>query len=402
MSTISISRYIGLRYLRARHTQRFVSVLSLISVIGIALGVIAIITVISVMNGFQDELRTRLLGVASHLVASRPTSVEIDWTSVAASLQNEDEVVSVSRYIESDVILIHAENVAPAILRGVVAGTPQAGLPDVSGDGVILGRELAAMLEVVPGETLSIVVPEVIAGGAGVVPRRREVRVAGLMQANVPQYDSALALLEIDRTTEFLKGIPVDSGVRIMLGDMDRVFDVMPRLQTKYPELEFQSWAQMHRTFFTALKIEKIVMFAILLMVIAVATFNIVATLAVTVSEKQADIAILKTLGASEATVRAIFLVQGSIMGLLGTGLGVLIGVPLAVFFPEVIAGIETLFGFKVFSPDMFYISEIPSRLLWIDVVRVAVFAFLITLLAAWHPARRAARVQPAQALRYE
>lgn len=411
---VSISRFVGLRYLRARRNDRFVSILSLISIVGIALGVVTLITVISVMNGFQAELRGRLLSMASHLVISQSTTTKAPWAEIKESLEHHELVVDASRFIEADVILNRDKNVAPAVMRGVDSATlikmlsvdgplniRQERLLD-EGGGVVLGRELASVLGVYTGETVSILVPEVVAGGAGVVPRRRELRVMAILQVNVPQYDSTLVLLHEDVAADFLSGIQADAGLRIMLTDMDEVFDLIPQLQARYPDLKIESWASMHQSFFTAIKIEKIVMFVVLLMVIAVAAFNIIATLAVTVSEKQSDIAILKTLGATEATIRSIFLVQGGVIGLLGIGFGVLIGVPLAIFFPEVIAGIETLFGFKVFSPDMFYISKIPSKLLWGDLLWVVSFAFLTTVLATWQPARRAAKVEPARALRYE
>lgn len=411
---VSISRFVGLRYLRARRNDRFVSILSLISIVGIALGVVTLITVISVMNGFQAELRGRLLSMASHLVISQSTTTKAPWAEIKESLEHNELVVDASRFIEADVILNRDKNVAPAVMRGVDSATlikmlsvdgplniRQERLLD-EGGGVVLGRELASVLGVYTGETVSILVPEVVAGGAGVVPRRRELRVMAILQVNVPQYDSTLVLLHEDVAADFLSGIQADAGLRIMLTDMDEVFDLIPQLQARYPDLKIESWASMHQSFFTAIKIEKIVMFVVLLMVIAVAAFNIIATLAVTVSEKQSDIAILKTLGATEATIRSIFLVQGGVIGLLGIGFGVLIGVPLAIFFPEVIAGIETLFGFKVFSPDMFYISKIPSKLLWGDLLWVVSFAFLTTVLATWQPARRAAKVEPARALRYE
>jgi lipoprotein-releasing system permease protein len=383
---------------------------------GISLGVVVLIVVMSVMNGFQTELRERLLGLASHLVIYTHSPQAHRLEPVSEYLKTDPNVLSVTWYVEADILVSQDQSVIPAQLRGfdpeereLVEGI----LPFLQGvenvpslrfwdQGVILGSELAEALGVGPGETVSLLVPEIQSDGIGMMPRIQTYRIIATLRANVPQYDGTLAMLSRSNTQTFLADIDPATGVRVTLNEYTDAFSLARVLKTRFPDMTVLTWADMHKSFFAAIKIEKMVMFVILLLIIAVAAFNIVSTLAVTVSEKQSDIAILMTLGASPRMIRWIFLIQGSVVGVIGVVIGLLAGIPMALFFPQLIGGLEWLLGFKVFSPDVFYISEIPSILLWKDVAGVTLFTLVTALLATLYPSWRASSIAPATALRYE
>jgi lipoprotein-releasing system permease protein len=335
---------------------------------------------------------------------------------VSEYLKTDPNVLSVTWYVEADILVSQDQSVIPAQLRGfdpeereLVEGI----LPFLQGvenvpslrfwdQGVILGSELAEALGVGPGETVSLLVPEIQSDGIGMMPRIQTYRIIATLRANVPQYDGTLAMLSRSNTQTFLADIDPATGVRVTLNEYTDAFSLARVLKTRFPDMTVLTWADMHKSFFAAIKIEKMVMFVILLLIIAVAAFNIVSTLAVTVSEKQSDIAILMTLGASPRMIRWIFLIQGSVVGVIGVVIGLLAGIPMALFFPQLIGGLEWLLGFKVFSPDVFYISEIPSILLWKDVAGVTLFTLVTALLATLYPSWRASSIAPATALRYE
>lgn len=406
--------FIGLRYLRARRRNRFLSFISGISIIGIALGVLSLITVISIMNGFQAELRDRLLGMASHVIIST-TDTTFNHQAVQSEVLKYPQVKGVAPYIEGDVMIGHGKNISPAIMRGIDLDTESqvSSLMEsvISGDiskiengeqNLAIGVELSEQLGLFVGDTVSLIVPLSREGSAAIVPRIKPYSVVAIFRANIHRYDSTLIVSSMHNVDELLSNTGADRGERLLLHNMDDAFALQKQFQQKFSDYKVRDWADMHASFFSAIKIEKIAMFAILMLIITVAAFNIVSTMAMGVAEKQSDIAILKTIGASSNRILKIFLIQGSTIGLLGTGIGAAAGIIVANNIAGWIAFIEKIFGVKAFDPNVFYISEIPSVMYWQDVLLVTFFSLVISILATIYPALRAANIQPAEALRYE
>ena len=370
------------------------------------------------MNGFQSELRDRLLGMASHVIISKNTAINIgdfDHQLVSKAMHQVQTPKGMAPFVESDVMVGYQKNISPANLRGVdlakedqvstLTNSVIAGdIAQIDGDEqtLAIGVELADQLELYVGDTVSVIVPIAKENSATITPRVEPYKVVAIFRANIHRYDSTMIITSINNAKEFLHGTGYDRGERVLLNNMDDAFTLKGDLQSKLPGYTVRDWADMHASFFTAIKIEKITMFAILLLIITVAAFNIVSTMAMGVAEKQSDIAILKTIGASSSGILRIFLLQGSIIGILGTGIGCIGGVIVANNIASWIAGIEDLFGAKVFNPDVFYVSEIPSVMLWSDVALVTGFSLLISVLATIYPAVRASSTHPALALRYE
>ncbi len=406
--------FIGLRYLRARRRNKFLSFISGLSIIGIALGVLSLITVISIMNGFQAELRDRLLGMASHVIISKNDGT-FDHQLVTEKMMSLQTPRGIAPFVESDVMIGHEKNISPGNLRGIDLGKEDqvSTLTNtiIAGDisqinsyehTLAIGTELADQLELYVGDTVSMIVPIAKENSAAITPRVEPFKVVAIFRANIHRYDSTMVITSISNAKKFLHGTGYDIGERILLDNMDDAFILKDQLTAILPGYTVRDWADMHASFFSAIKIEKITMFAILLLIITVAAFNIVSTMAMGVSEKQSDIAILKTIGASSSRILKIFLLQGSIIGILGTGLGCIGGVVVASNIASWIAALEKLFGTKVFNPDVFYVSEIPSVMYWSDVSLVTIFSLLISVLATIYPAIRASNTHPALALRYE
>ena len=406
--------FIGLRYLRARRRNRFLSFISGLSIIGIALGVLSLITVISIMNGFQAELRDRLLGMASHVIISKNEGI-FDHDLVTQKVFDLQKPKGMAPFIESDVMIGHQKNISPANLRGIDLTkenqvsilTQSIAAGDISkienGEkNIAIGIELADQLELYLGDTVSLIVPLSKGNSAAITPRVEPYKVVAIFRANIHRYDSTMVITSLENAKEFLTDTGYERGQRILLENMDDAFAIQEKLQQQLDGYSVRDWADMHASFFTAIKIEKIAMFAILLLIITVAAFNIVSTMAMGVAEKQSDIAILKTIGASSLGILKIFMIQGSIIGVLGTGIGCIGGVIVANNIASWIAALEELFGAKVFNPDVFYVSEIPSVMLWSDVALVTGFSLVISILATIYPSIRASSTHPALALRYE
>ena len=407
---------VGLRYTRAKRRNHFISFISLTSMIGIALGATALITVISVMNGFERELRERILGVASHATISGFGRALEDWESLAAQAEGHFEVVGVAPFVESQGMLTHAGQVRGVLIRGVsplreprvsevgqflIEGTLESLVPGEFN--VLIGRDLALRLGATVGTRVMLVAPQMRITPAGVLPRMRRFVVSGIFEAGHAQYDSSLAVIHIeDAQRVFRLGAGI-SGLRVKLTDM---FDA-PRVSRELAR-EFggrywlRDWTQHHANFFRALKIEKTVMFVILTLIVAVAAFNLVSTLVMVVTDKESDIAILRTLGASQSSILSIFVVQGTAIGIAGTIAGVAGGVALATHVETLVPAIESLFDTKFLSPDIYYISAVPSDMRWRDVAAVGSVAFVMSVLATLYPAWRASRIQPVEALRHE
>ena len=408
--------FIGLRYTRARRRNHFISFITVISLLGIVLGVTALITVLSVMNGFHKEVRSRILGMASHAEILSVRGGITTWRDAIATATADRRVVGAAPFVESQVMLVNGQNVSGAILRGVLpAQEPEVSdvgehmvagrLDDLRPDefGIVLGRELAFGLGANPGDQVTVVTPQVTTTPAGSVPRMKRFTVVGLFEVGMGEYDRGVGLVHLQDGATLQRLGEAVSGVRLKLVDMDKAPLVSRELARRFDGLfRVTDWTQSHRNFFSALETEKRMMGVILFLIVAVAAFNIVSTLVMVVTDKQSDIAILRTLGASPAEIMGIFIVQGTWIGFAGTLLGVLGGVLLALNIDGLIGWVERQFGFDFIDPSIYYISRLPSDLHWDDVGLIGSVAFVLTLLATLYPAWRAARVQPAEALRYE
>ena len=408
--------FIGLRYTHAKRRTHFISFISLTSMLGIALGVTALITVLSVMNGFEQELRERILGMASHATVSEFGGRLQEWEQVRQSVSGHQQVLAVAPYISGETMLSAGKSVSGAVVRGIVPDE-EARVSDVlqhitRGDitqlrpgnySIILGNELAYSLGVGLGDAVTVVSPQVMVGPIGLMPRLRRFTVVGIFEIGMYEYDRGVALTHMQDAARLFQLDDDVSGVRLKLDDLFAAPRVARELAaTLSGNYRVQDWTRQHANFFRAVKTEKRVMFIILTLIIAVAAFNIVSTLVMVVTDKQADIAILRTLGASPRTIMIIFVIQGAVIGILGTLLGVLGGVALALNVETLVPAIESFFNVQFLAPDVYYISKLPSDLHWDDVVTMTTVALVLSLLATLYPAWRAARTQPAEALRYE
>ena len=408
--------FIGLRYTRARQRSRFISFISLVSVIGIALGITVLITVLSVMNGFQREVRTRILSVASHIQITGANNALTDWQSIAEKSQQNPEVVAAAPFVSAQGLLSNGNTVRGAFIRGVqpaaeekvadlgrhmVAGKLEALKPGEFG--IVLGIELARALMVSTGDKVVLIAPQGQVTPAGILPRLRQFTVVGVFAVDHYEYDSGLALLDMqDAQTLYRMGEQV-SGVRLKLRDLFEATRVTREISRALgPDAYVTDWTRLNANFFRAVDIEKRMMFLIVFLIIAVAAFNIVSSLFMAVKDKQADIAILRTLGASPGSVMKIFLIQGTLVGVMGTLAGIVCGIALALNVDVVVPFLENLLGFKFLSKDVYQISELPSELRMPDVLLTAVFSFFVCVLATIYPSYRAAKINPAEALRYE
>ena len=412
-----LSFYIGLRYTRAKRRNHFISFISMTSILGIALGVTALITVLSVMNGFEKELRHRMLGMSAHVVVSTFNNHWRDWQEVAQQLQTRDHVTGVAPFVQGQGMITFNKNVKGTFLQGIapelepqvsqVKDKMKAGSIDLlkAGQfGVVLGEELAHSLGVWVGQKITVVVPQTSVTPIGILPRMKRFTVQGVFNVGMHDFDSNLVLLHREDLAKLLR-MPAGSihGLNLKLDDMFLAKSFSQQIQRELPgEYHSYDWTYRHKNFFEAIKMEKTVMFVILTLIVAVAAFNIVSTLVMVVTDKQADIAILRTLGATPGSVMAIFMVQGALIGVLGTLLGLGGGISLALNIETVIPALENVFGIQFLPPDIYYISDLPSDLRWYDVYTISSLSLIISLLATIYPAWRASRTQPAEALRYE
>jgi lipoprotein-releasing system permease protein len=408
--------YIGLRYTRAKRRNHFISFISLTSMLGITLGVMALITVLSVMNGFEKEVRDRILDMVSHLTITDYQRGVRDWQAVSKAAEENPRVVTTAPYVEGEGMLIHGKGVNGARIRGVlpdrepgvsaVASKMEVGkLSDLRpGEfNVILGRDLARILGVDVGDKVTLVTPSLNVTPAGMAPRLKRFTVVGLFYIGMYQYDSALAVVHLKDAQRLFKLGDRVTGVRARLTDLFLAPQTRFQLQEgPLADYYVRDWSSYHSNWFRAVKIEKRMIFLLLLLIIAVAAFNIVSTLVMVVTDKESDIAILRTLGASPGRIMRIFMVQGTVIGVVGTVLGTILGVSLALNLDVVVPWLESLFGIHFIDPGVYYISELPSDLHWNDVWMITGVSFLLGVVATLYPAWRASRTQPAEALRYE
>lgn len=407
--------FIGLRYTRARRRSHFISVISLISVLGITLGIAALITVLSVMNGFGKELRERILGVVSHVTITDSGGRLTDWQAVAQRVR-DPHVVGRAPYILGQGMVVRGKNVSGVMVRGILPAeegqVSEFGPRMLNGSldalragefNIVVGAALAWKLDLQPGSPVSLVIPQAQSTAAGLLPRFRRFTVAGVFKMDMHEYDSGLVLIHLDDAARLYQMNGAVSGLRLKLDDLDLAPVVSEHIAAGLgPEYRARDWTREHGNFFRALKIEKTVMFVILLLIVTVAMFNVVSALVMIVNEKESDIAILRTLGASPQSIMGIFMVNGAVVGLIGTVVGTIVGILLALNVEALVQGLESLLRTSFISADVYFISELPSDLHWGDVALIAGCSVLLALVSTIYPAWRASKVQPAEALRYE
>ncbi len=384
--------------------------------LGIGLGVMALIVVLSVMNGFQKEIRARILGVTPHLQISSDGGQLLDWKSALGTIAKHPEVRAAAPFVNGQGMVSVSDRVEGVMVRGILPNAEQqltalgdkmksGSLNDLRSEefNIVLGVDLARALGAHVGETVLLITPQGQVTPAGMMPRLKQFHVVGIFEIGMSPYDNALALIHLEDAQKLYRMGESVSGISGSLNDLDRAPQVARELEKQLPMDTYATdWTRQNANYFAVVAMEKKMMFIILSLIVLVAAFNIVSTLVMAVTDKQADIAILRTLGASPKSIMQIFMVQGMLIGLIGMGLGVLGGVLLALNISTIVPFIEQLFGVQFLSKEFYYISELPSDLQKSDVLIVAGMSFLISLFATIYPSWRASKVQPAEALRYE
>jgi len=410
---------LGWRYTRAgRATRRngFISFISGVSMLGIGLGVAALIIVLSVMNGFQREVRDRMLGVVSHIeVYAFDGGALPDWQATLSQVKANPAVVGAAPFVAAQALLARGDDMKGVLVRGIdPALEPQ--VSDLQSDmqaqvlsrlqpgqfGLVLGRDLAQNLGSLPGELVTLVSPSGQVTPAGVVPRMKQMTVLGTFSSGHYEYDSSLALMHVNDAARLFR-LEGPSGVRVKLRDLHQAREVAQQLQAQLGMgFHVRDWTQQNRTWFAAVQVEKRMMFIILTLIVAVAAFNLVSTLVMTVTDKRADIAILRTLGASPGSIMGIFVVQGAAVGVMGTLGGLALGLLVAFNIDVIVPALERLFSATFLPQDIYLISRMPSEPMASDIVPIAVISLVLAFAATLYPSWRASRVNPAEALRYE
>ena len=410
---------LGWRYTRAgRATRRngFISFISGVSMLGIALGVAALIIVLSVMNGFQKEVRDRMLGVVSHIeIFSRDGQALADLGPIMATARKNPQVIGVAPFIAAQALVARGEDMKGTLVRGIdpalepevtdFSGTAQHGALQrlvPGGFGIVLGVELARSLYVREGDQVTLIAPGGQVTPAGVVPRLKQFTVVGTFDSGHYEYDSALAMVH-EQDAERVFRLDGPSGIRLKLKDLHQAREVADELATTLPgSVLIRDWTRQNKTWFAAVQVEKRMMFIILTLIVAVAAFNLVSTLVMTVTDKRADIAILRTLGASPGSIMGIFVVQGAMVGVIGTLAGLLLGLGVAYNIDVIVPALEHLFHASFLPKDIYLISKMPSDPQQSDILPIAVISLVLAFVATLYPSWRASRVNPAEALRYE
>ena len=408
--------WIGKRYVRSRSANRFVSLISAISMLGIAIAVAVLILVLSVVNGFERELQDRLLAMTAHASIENIDGRMLDWQALSIAAVENPRVTATAPFIEGQALLVFGEQLSGAELRGIepVAENSVSGVGRMMVDGelgsleagsfnVVLGVELADALNVGIGEKVTVTLAEGIVTPAGVVPRTKRFVVSGLYRVGMYEFDRRLAFINLSDAQKLYRKKEAVTGVRLAVSEIFEAPAIVREVALAHGEVVLVSdWTRRHVNFFRSIQITKSILFVILLLVVAVAAFNIVSTLVMVVKDKQADIAILRTIGARQSSVLRIFITQGSVIGIVGTVAGVLFGILLALNLESIVSSLETVFGIKFLAADVYFISDLPSELRIADIVRVASIAIVLALGSTVYPAWIAARTAPAEALRYE
>ncbi len=407
---------VGTRYLRARTHNRFVSFISAISILGVAVGVAVLIVVLSVMNGFESELRTRILSLAAHASLEGFGEGIADWQAVAAEVEAVPEVTAAAPYVQGEGMLLQGDAVSGALVRGILPAQERrvsgletllvAGSLDALSAGgwnILLGSALARELGVGLGDQVVLAISQGMVTPAGVVPRLRRFTVAGIFEAGMYEFDRNLAFVHLDDAARLWRSGDRVTGLRLTLDDMFRAPQLSREIAVALGGgFYVNDWTRQHVNFFRSIQLSKQMMFTILLLVVAVAAFNIVSTLVMVVKDKQGDIAILRTLGASPGGIMTVFVIQGTLIGIVGTLAGLALGALLALNVEQLVHALEALVGTTFLAPDVYFMSDLPAELRAGDLWRICGTAFVLTVLSTIYPAWRAARSQPAEALRHE
>ena len=412
----SYELFAGLRYTRAKRSNRVISFITAVAIVCIAIGVMALITVLSVMNGFEREMRDRILSMASHAIIYRPGEGIEDWQKLSGLARQNPKVEATAPYIEGEAMLREGGDLSGTLLRGIDPAAEQTvseigqhmqtgKLEDLKpGEfDIVLGVELAQQLGVDVGDKLDLMIPLASVTPAGILPRFRRFNVVGIFQVGMYEFDRGLVLINIQDAAALYRMGDHVTGVRLKLHDLYEAPVVARQIAQQLPQLVYISdWTRQHANFFRAVATEKTVMFLILSLIVLVAVINIVSTLSMVVQEKQADIAILRTMGATPRSIMAIFTVQGSVIGFVGTFVGVTLGVLLSLNVTTLVPLLQAVTGHQFLDPSIYYISDLPSDLEVSDVIKISALSLALGLLSTLYPAWRASRVLPAEALRYE
>ena len=407
---------IALRYLRSRNKNRFISFISVISATGIAIAVAVLIVVLSVMNGFEHEVRSKILKVVSHGAITGWAGRIDDWRAMRDIVEAHPETLSAAEFISGQGMLVGSESVKGVEIRGLHpdAELKTSGLAELMVKGeiksleagafrIILGQELADLLGVSVGDKLVLMISRGSITPAGMVPRMRRFEVSGIFAAGMYEYDRGLVLLNLEDAARLYQLGDAVSGIRIALSDPMRAPQTVRQIaQSLDRDVFITDWTRQHANFFRSIQLTKSIIFIILLLVVAVAAFNIVSTLVMVVREKRSEIAILRTLGASPAGVLGIFIAQGGLIGIIGTAVGVLLGSTVSLNLAWIVAILERILGFRFLAPDVYFISDFPSQLLPGDVIQVALIALFLAFVSTIYPAWRGSVMAPAEALRHD
>jgi len=408
--------FIGLRYTRAKRRNHFISFISLISIIGVGLGVTALIVVLSVMNGFQKEVRERTLGISPHLQVTNSAQHIEGWQPLLQSVSRYPHVIGAAPFVNGQGMLSLGDRSQGMMVRGILpeAENQLTGIGKKMKEGqlsslrpdefhIVLGIDLARMLDARIGDKILLITPQGQISPAGLMPRAKQFRVTGIFQVGMFPFDNALAMIHLSDAQKLFRTGNAVSGIGARLDDLEQAPQLTSLLMKKLPDdLYATDWTRDNPNYFRAVQLEKKMMFIILSLIVAVAAFNIVSTLVMMVTDKQADIAILRTLGASPVSIMKIFLVQGVVIGLLGTTLGVVGGILISLNLEAIVSFIESTFHIQFIDPTVYLINDLPSDLHEGDVFTVAYISFMLSVVATLYPSWRASRTQPAEALKYE
>ena len=411
--------FIGLRYLKAKRKQTFISIITVISIVGVAVGVLTLIVVLAVMSGFEKTIKEKILGTQAHLVVLKASQQGMDhYGELIKEVEQVKGVVSATPFIYTEVMLSSESNVTGGVIKGIdpdrvgkvteLAHNMKAGglqdLKEESGSpGIILGVELAKQLGVSLNDAIQVISPLGTITPMGMMPKMKRFRVVGIFHSGMYDFDSKFAYISIDSAQKFLNMGSRVTGIEVKSNNIYQVKEIGKEIRKKlgFP-FWTKDWIEMNRNLFSALKLEKIAMFILLVLIVLVAAFNIISTLIMVVMEKHKDIAVLKSMGASSKGILKIFIIEGGVIGLVGTALGTIVGLGMALNLDKIVAFLENLFGFKILSPDVYYIEKFPSQVNPLDIALIVMTAILISLLATLYPSWRASRLDPAEALRYE
>lgn len=407
---------VGVRYLKAGKKSSFVSFISLVSVIGITLGVMALIVVLSVMNGFQKEIRNKLIGVSAHIQVTDISKGLSNWELIGNIAKKNKLILSFAPYIDGQALASFDGNVTGIIVRGVLPEYEKQ-VDEIANKvikgrfnslvanqfNMVIGKELANILDVNVGDKLTIVTPDGQVTPAGLIPRIKQFKISAIFDSGMYEYDSSLVFINLEDAKALFKTLNNVSGVRLKVNDVMQTEEIKEQLERQFPKnILVNDWISLHQNYFSAVKLEKRMMFIVLLLIVAVATFNLVSTLVMTVNEKKADIAILRTMGASKSSIMKIFIIQGAIAGIVGTCMGTILGLLVAKNISKIVGFFEYLFNTKLISEEIYNINFLPSQVVFSDVAFVFLISLLLSIVATIYPSYNASNLDPVEILRYE